>query len=99
MLNTVIARVYPRIAVILVVMVPGLINSSATSMLISKKLWQNFGLDFDWLLFYLCLGTIIVHIRTRSRHEGYPGTHKYRGYGSNFRNLGYRYVPDIARKV
>jgi len=63
-LNTVIARVYPRIAVILVVMVPGLINSSATSMLISKKLWQNFGLDFDWLLFYLCLGTIIVHIRT-----------------------------------
>ena len=21
-------------------------------------------MDFDWLLFYLCLGTIIVHIRT-----------------------------------
>ena len=41
MLNTFISPIYKRITVILIVVIPGLINSSATSMLIAKKLYES----------------------------------------------------------
>ncbi len=41
MLNTFIAPIYKKITVILIVVIPGLINSSATSMLIAKKLYES----------------------------------------------------------
>ena len=64
-LNTVIAPVYPRISVILIVIIPGLVNSSATCLLIAKKLWQHDGdLRLDAILFYLAIASILIHVRT-----------------------------------
>ena len=64
-LNTVIAPVYKRITVILIVIIPGLVNSSATCLLIAKKLWQHdHDLRLDAILFYLAVASILIHVRT-----------------------------------
>lgn len=64
-LNTVIAPVYKRITVILIVIIPGLVNSSATCLLIAKKLWQHdHDLQLDMILFYLAIASMLIHVRT-----------------------------------
>jgi len=66
MLNTFIAPIYKKITVILIVVIPGLINSSATSMLIAKRFYESsegqIGLDKIFNL--LAVLSVIIHIRT-----------------------------------
>ena len=65
-LNTVIAPLYKKITVILIVIIPGMVNSSATSMLIAKKMWQNSYPDvhLESIFLYLAIGSIVIHLRT-----------------------------------
>ncbi|CAG5109904.1 Oidioi.mRNA.OKI2018_I69.chr2.g4373.t1.cds [Oikopleura dioica] len=66
MLNTFISPVYKKITVILIVIIPGLINSSATSMLIAKKLYEssNGEIGLETVFSLLCILSILIHIRT-----------------------------------
>ncbi|CAG5079463.1 Oidioi.mRNA.OKI2018_I69.PAR.g9259.t1.cds [Oikopleura dioica] len=62
-LNSFVAPVYKSITTPLIVMIPGLINSSATSMLVAKKLYEA-GLPLNKYFLILFILSFVIHIRT-----------------------------------
>ena len=80
MLNSFVAPIYKAITTTLIVMIPGLINSSATSLLIAKKLYESTiewcttnddgkeectqGLPLDVYFMILFIGLFVIHVRT-----------------------------------
>ncbi|CAG5109981.1 Oidioi.mRNA.OKI2018_I69.chr2.g4440.t2.cds [Oikopleura dioica] len=63
MLNSFVAPVYKSITTPLIVMIPGLINSSATSMLVAKKL-HEVGLPLNSYFLILFIASSVIHVRT-----------------------------------
>jgi hypothetical protein len=80
MLNSFVAPIYKAITTTLIVMIPGLINSSATSLLIAKKLYESTiewcttnddgvkectqGLPLEVYFLILFIGSVVIHVRT-----------------------------------
>ena len=80
MLNSFVAPIYKAITTTLIVMIPGLINSSATSLLIAKKLYESTiewcttndegvkeckqGLPLEVYFLILFIGSFVIHVRT-----------------------------------
>ena len=62
-LNSFVAPVYKSITTPLIVMIPGSINSSATSMLVAKKLYEA-GLPLNKYFLILFILSFVIHIRT-----------------------------------
>ncbi|CBY15832.1 unnamed protein product, partial [Oikopleura dioica] len=75
-----VAPIYKAITTTLIVMIPGLINSSATSLLIAKKLYESTiewcttndegvkectqGLPLEVYFLILFIGSFVIHVRT-----------------------------------